>query len=104
MFRIERDALLLANRIALLKQEQTRTCKKIEETTKRTHELLEMKKRNEQRLQQVIKLVKFRNVKSNKCLLLSSSSKISQITCYSKKELKIERKFNKLCTVTRLKM
>lgn len=36
---IERDAQLLANRIALLKQEEMKTWKKIEETKKRTNEI-----------------------------------------------------------------
>lgn len=35
LFRVEKDAQLLANRIALLKQEEMRTWKKIEETKKR---------------------------------------------------------------------
>lgn len=42
--RVERDAELLANRIALLKQEEMRTWKKIEETRKRAKDVLEMKK------------------------------------------------------------
>ena len=35
-YRVENDAQLLANRIALLKQEEMRTWKKIEETKKRS--------------------------------------------------------------------
>ena len=38
-FRTERDAQLLANRIALLKQEEMKTWKKIEETRKRAGEV-----------------------------------------------------------------
>jgi hypothetical protein len=40
---IERDAQLLANRIALLKQEEMRTWKKIEETKKRATEVVTLK-------------------------------------------------------------
>lgn len=46
---VEKDARLLANRIALLKQEEMRTWKKIEETQKRAKEVMEMKKMNNYR-------------------------------------------------------
>jgi hypothetical protein len=42
-YSIERDAQLLANRIALLKQEEMRTWKKIEETKKRANEVVTLK-------------------------------------------------------------
>ena len=54
VFSIERDAQLLANRIALLKQEEMKTWKKIEETKKRTGEITTLKKRNEDKIQKVI--------------------------------------------------
>jgi hypothetical protein len=44
---------LLANRIALLKQEETKTWKKIEEAKKRTVEIHHFKKRNEDKVQKV---------------------------------------------------
>jgi len=47
---MERDAQLLANRIALLKQEEMRTWRKIEETKKRTTDILMLKKKNQERL------------------------------------------------------
>ena len=50
---IERDAQLLANRIALLKQEEMKTWKKIEETKKRTTDITHLKKRNEEKVQKV---------------------------------------------------
>lgn len=50
---IERDAQLLANRIALLKQEEMKTWKKIEETKKRTNDISGLKKRNEEKVQKV---------------------------------------------------
>ena len=53
MFRIEQDAQLLANRIALLKQEEMKTWKKIEEAKKRTGEIQTLKKRNEDKVQKV---------------------------------------------------
>ena len=48
---VDRDAKLLANRIALLKQEEMRTWKKIEETRKWAWEVLEQKKQHEMRTQ-----------------------------------------------------
>ena len=52
-YSIERDAQLLANRIALLKQEEMKTWKKIEETKKRTGDITTLKKRNEDKVQKV---------------------------------------------------
>ena len=49
-FRVEKDAQLLANRIALLKQEEMRTWKKIEETKKRAQEVMRLKQRNNERV------------------------------------------------------
>jgi hypothetical protein len=51
---VERDAQLLANRIALLKQEEMRTWKKIEETKKRAGEVMRLKQRNSERVQQKV--------------------------------------------------
>ena len=51
---IDRDAQLLANRIALLKQEEMKTWKKIEETKKRTTDISGLKKRNEEKVQKKI--------------------------------------------------
>jgi len=45
--RAELDAQLLANRIALLKQEEEKAWKKIEETRKRANEILDLRKQNE---------------------------------------------------------
>ena len=50
VYSIERDAQLLANRIALLKQEEMKTWKKIEETKKRSKEINDLKKRNEDKM------------------------------------------------------
>ena len=44
---------MLANRIALLKQEEMKTWKKIDDTKKRTNEILSLKKRNEDKVQKV---------------------------------------------------
>lgn len=44
---------MLANRIALLKQEEMKTWKKIEETKKRTNDITGLKKRNEEKVQKV---------------------------------------------------
>lgn len=48
---MDRDAQLLANRIALLKQEEIKTWKKIEETKKRANEVMKLKQRNNERVQ-----------------------------------------------------
>ena len=53
LYSIDRDAQLLANRIALLKQEEMKTWKKIEETKKRTTDISGLKKRNEEKVQKV---------------------------------------------------
>jgi hypothetical protein len=50
IYSIDRDAQLLANRIALLKQEEMKTWKKIEETKKRTGDIHGLKKRNEEKI------------------------------------------------------
>ena len=44
---------MLANRIALLKQEEMKTWKKIEETKKRTTDIHHLKRRNEDKVQKV---------------------------------------------------
>jgi len=54
---IEHDANLLANRIALLKQEEMKTWKKIEDTRKRTNEIVSLKNRNEDRIKHVRRVV-----------------------------------------------
>lgn len=43
---------MLANRIALLKQEEMRTWKKIEETKKRAGDVMRLKQRNNERVAQ----------------------------------------------------
>lgn len=58
---IERDAQLLANRIALLKQEEMKTWKKIEETKKRTGDITNLKKRNEEKVQKKIYDINLQN-------------------------------------------
>lgn len=52
--KIQQEAELLANRIALLKQEELRSWKKIQETKKKTDQILHLKKQNETRVQLVI--------------------------------------------------
>jgi hypothetical protein len=41
---------LLANRIALLKQEEIKAWKKIEETKKKAKDVMDLKKKNEERV------------------------------------------------------
>lgn len=50
--RAEQDAMLLANRIALLRAEENKAQKKIEETKKRANEIIDLRRRNEDRRQQ----------------------------------------------------
>jgi hypothetical protein len=47
----------LANRIALLKQEEMKTWKKIEETKRRANEVLRLKQKNEIRVQQKMQMI-----------------------------------------------
>ena len=53
---VEKDAMMLANRIALLKQEEMRTWKKIEETKKRANDVMRLKQRNNERVQQKLEV------------------------------------------------
>ena len=46
---MDRDANLLANRIAMLETEEFRIMKKIDNTRKRAEQILEIKKNNEER-------------------------------------------------------
>jgi hypothetical protein len=56
--RMDKDAQLLANRIALLKQEEMKTWKKIEETKKRTKDIFDLKHSNFEKQRDVILKVK----------------------------------------------
>ena len=56
---VERDAQLLANRIALLKQEEMKTWKKIEETKKRAGEVMRLKQRNNERIQEKMEKMQY---------------------------------------------
>jgi len=51
--RMDKDAQLLANRIALLKQEELKTRKKIEETKKKSKEIIDKKVKLEERQSKV---------------------------------------------------
>ena len=63
--RVERDAQLLANRIALLKQEEAKTWKKIEETKKRSAEIFRLKQRNNERAEEKLEKMKYDQMVSN---------------------------------------
>lgn len=56
---VERDAQLLANRIALLKQEEQKTRKKIEETRKRAGEVMKLKQRNNEKVQEKMEKMQY---------------------------------------------
>eukprot|EP00916_Digyalum_oweni_P006397 GHVL01010985.1.p1 GENE.GHVL01010985.1~~GHVL01010985.1.p1 ORF type:complete len:436 (+),score=122.72 GHVL01010985.1:50-1357(+) len=47
--KVEQDALLLANRISLLRAEERKAIKRIEETKRRAYEVMEVRRRNENR-------------------------------------------------------
>jgi hypothetical protein len=53
---------LLANRIALLKQEEMRTWKKIEETKKRANEVMSLKQKNEMKIQQKMEQLRIKQL------------------------------------------
>lgn len=59
---MERDAQLLANRIALLKQEEMKTWKKIEETKKRAGEVIRLKQRNNVRVNEKMEKMQYENM------------------------------------------
>lgn len=56
---VERDAQLLANRIALLKQEELKTRKKIEETRKRAGEVMKLKQRNNEKVNEKMERMQY---------------------------------------------
>ena len=51
---MERDAQMLANRIALLKQEEVKTRKKIDETKKKSKEIMDKKQQQEEKNAKVL--------------------------------------------------
>jgi hypothetical protein len=59
VFSVERDAQLLANRIALLKQEEIKTRKKIEETRKRAGEVMKLKQRNNEKVHEKMEKMQY---------------------------------------------
>ena len=61
---VERDAQLLANRIALLKQEELKTRKKIEETRKRASEVLKLKQRNNEKITEKMEKMQYEQMVS----------------------------------------
>lgn len=92
---VEKDARLLQNRIALLRQEEMRTWKKIEETQKRAKEVMEMKKLNNYRKREKSEYQKSkkrqgldnqRRVKQVREARKREKAKIDHAILYSKKE------------------
>lgn len=79
---VDRDAQLLANRIALLKQEEIKTWKKIEETKKRAGEVFKLKQRNNERVQ-----AKAEKMQYDMMVAQQSKQRIDQI----RKERNIEK-------------
>ncbi|CDW87895.1 UNKNOWN [Stylonychia lemnae] len=79
---IERDAQLLANRIALLKQEEMKTWKKIEETKKRAKEVNDLKRRNEDKMNN-----KFEKMRMEQMMQEENQNKINQM----RKQREMER-------------
>ena len=63
----EQDALLLENRIALLKKEEQRAWRKIQQTKKRADEIVAMRRENEKKLER-----KQRMAQEVRCSLLPS--------------------------------
>ena len=52
-FRVETDVQLLRNRVRMLQQEHEKAQKKIQETSKKTDELIERKTKNDEKYQRV---------------------------------------------------
>ena len=61
---VERDAQLLANRIALLKQEEMKTRKKIDETRKRATEVMKLKQRNNEKVNEKMERMQYEQMVS----------------------------------------
>lgn len=55
---------MLANRIALLKQEEMKTWKKIEETKKRAGEVMRLKQRNNEKIQEKMEKMQYEQMVS----------------------------------------
>ena len=58
-FRVENDVKLLRNRVRMLQMEHEKAQKKIQETAKKTDELITLRKRNDERFMRVSYLVSF---------------------------------------------
>lgn len=56
---------MLANRIALLKQEEMKTRKKIEETRKRAGEVMKLKQRNNDKVQEKMEKMQYEQMVSS---------------------------------------
>lgn len=52
---VDKDSVLLANRISMLQTEESRIMKKIENTRRRAEQILEIKKHNEERYMAIMK-------------------------------------------------
>lgn len=83
---VERDAQLLANRIALLKQEEMKTWKKIEETKRRANEVVRLKQKNEQRVQE--KMNKIQEQQRNQMLQQQKIQRMKQDREKEKQKIK----------------
>jgi len=71
----EEDAQLLANRIALLQQEEKRAMKKIEETKKKAKEIMDLKNRNLQAQKEREQLRKQKDEEDMKKMMQNKASK-----------------------------
>ena len=63
---MDRDANLLANRIAMLESEEYKIMKKIENTRKRAEQILEIKKNNEERYLNLMRAEKIKEEEKKK--------------------------------------
>ena len=79
---VERDAQLLANRIALLKQEEMKTWKKIEDTKKRAGEVMKLKQRNNMKYTEKLERMQYEQMVSQQ-----NKARIQQI----RKERQLEK-------------
>ena len=102
---------MLANRIALLKQEEMKTWKKIEETKKRTGDITTLKKRNEDKVQKVSSYYHCLLIICFDCRKYSTSNWITNrndkwvrvITCFPNRDMMKRKKFRMPCCFRRRK-
>ena len=73
MHRVENDVKLLRNRVRMLQMEHEKAQKKIQETAKKTDELIHLRKRNDERFMRVSNKSQVKEGKGNESLFQNSN-------------------------------